>query len=259
MQNGTQMTINFVSKRHSPGYIVLSFIVCYIGSWTTLELAHRRTAVNGWHNWHVKLLVVELRLIIHRGLLLGCSFSMGGMAVWCMHFIGNYAIILGEGEGMQAAYNPGITAFACIFPIVITSITFLVVSLESTFNYVRVGLGGTFAGLGFCGAYFAGQTRISNYNCYYDVAFVAAAVILAVITNISALGIYSWFRSTWSADWWLRGICAFLFAGAVSGMFWLASSGTLYEMKLDVGLNPGVRTATIISVLVLVSKTCPSV
>jgi len=177
---------------------------------------------------------------------------MGGMAVWCMHFIGNYAIILGAGGGMQAAYSPGITVLACLFPIVITGITFLVITLDDTFSCVRVGLGGTLAGLGFCGAYYAGQTHIANYNCFYDLPFVIAAVLLSVITNISAIGIYSWFRATWSADWWLRGVCSFLLAGAVSGMFWLSSSGTLYQMKREVGPSPGVRTATIISVLVLV-------
>jgi len=182
---------------------------------------------------------------------------MGGMAVWCMHFIGNYAIILGEGDGMQAAYNPGITVFACLFPIIITGITFLVVALEDTFSYVRVGLGGTLAGLGFCGAYYAGQIHLSNYKCFYDLPFVIAAVLLSVTTNISAFGIYSWFRSTWSADWWLRGICSFLLSGAVSSMFWLSSSGTLYQMKTDVGPSPQGRTATIISVLVLVSGNAP--
>jgi len=154
---------------------------------------------------------------------------------------------------MQAAYSPGMTALACLLPIIITSITFLVVASENKFNYTRVGLGGTLAGVGFCGAYYVGQTHISNYNCYHDLVFVVAAVLLAVITNIIAIGIYSWYRSTWSADWWLRGICSFLLAGAVSGMFWLSSSGTLYQMKKEVGPNSGTRTARTISVLVLVS------
>ena len=179
---------------------------------------------------------------------------MGGMAVWCMHFIGNYAIILGEGKGMQAAYNPGMTVLACLFPIVITAMTFLVVASDHTFSYVRVGLGGTLAGLGFCGAYYAGQAHISNYNCLYDIKFVVAAVILAVVTNISGIGIYSWFRSTWGPDWWLRAICALLLAVAISGMFWLSSLGTMYQIKTGVGPSSGMRTATTISVLVLVSN-----
>ena len=36
-----------------PGYLVLSFIISCIGSWTTLELINRRTSSKGWFNWHV--------------------------------------------------------------------------------------------------------------------------------------------------------------------------------------------------------------
>jgi len=53
IHNASHMNVEFVLKSHSSGFILLSFVVCFIGSWTTLELAHRRTAMNGWHNWYV--------------------------------------------------------------------------------------------------------------------------------------------------------------------------------------------------------------
>jgi NO-binding membrane sensor protein with MHYT domain len=40
-----------VPKDFSPGYVVLSYIISYIGAWTTLELINRRTAGKGLYNW----------------------------------------------------------------------------------------------------------------------------------------------------------------------------------------------------------------
>ena len=41
---------DIVARSFIPGYIVLSYIVSYIGSVTTLELIHRRTSGRGVHN-----------------------------------------------------------------------------------------------------------------------------------------------------------------------------------------------------------------
>lgn len=40
-----------VQKHLAPGFVALSFIVSFIGSWTTLELINRRTSTKGWYNW----------------------------------------------------------------------------------------------------------------------------------------------------------------------------------------------------------------
>ncbi len=40
-----------VSRSFTPDYIFLSYLVSYIGAWTTLELLQRRTAGRGLYNW----------------------------------------------------------------------------------------------------------------------------------------------------------------------------------------------------------------
>ncbi len=42
-----------VPRTFTTGYIVLSYIVSYVGALTTLELIHRRTADTGLYNWYV--------------------------------------------------------------------------------------------------------------------------------------------------------------------------------------------------------------
>ena len=51
-----------VPKSFSPGYVVLSYVVSYVGAWTTLELLNRRTAMRGYYNWQVLFIAHPLRL-----------------------------------------------------------------------------------------------------------------------------------------------------------------------------------------------------
>lgn len=44
-----------VPRHFLVGYIVLSYIVSYVGTWTTLELFNLRTAGRGLYNWFVGL------------------------------------------------------------------------------------------------------------------------------------------------------------------------------------------------------------
>jgi NO-binding membrane sensor protein with MHYT domain len=42
-----------VPRSFIAGYVVLSYLVSFIGAWTTLELLNRRTAGKGFYNWYV--------------------------------------------------------------------------------------------------------------------------------------------------------------------------------------------------------------
>ena len=56
-----------VPSSRSPGYIVLSYLVSYVGCLTALELLLRRTHHGGYYNWF---------------LLGGAATAMGGVAIW---------------------------------------------------------------------------------------------------------------------------------------------------------------------------------
>jgi NO-binding membrane sensor protein with MHYT domain len=181
---------------------------------------------------------------------------MGGIGIWCMHFIGNRAIILGDGsDALQISYSPGFTALSFFIPVIVLFMAFAAVGANEEISLVRLGLGGTLAGLGVCGMHYLGQAGITNYDCVYYVAYVVGAAIIAITAATAALGIFFVFRATWNASWWKRGICAVILAGAVSGMHWLASVGTQYRLKEDAGFRSNnSRNATTISVIVLVSN-----
>ncbi|KAJ5952284.1 uncharacterized protein N7479_010697 [Penicillium vulpinum] len=196
------------------GYIVLSYVISAMGCITTLELLHRRTSRSGLYNWY---------------LLLTSSITMGGIGIWCMHFIGNRAIVLGEGEAnVQAMYNVAFTGTSFVLPVVVLLFAFYAVGVEEKAGYTRIFIGGLLTGSSVCGMHYVGQLGISNYRCSYHTENVVGAAIIAIVSSTAALGIFFRWRATWTDSWWRRGICACLLAGAVSGMHWTAAVGTVY-------------------------------
>jgi NO-binding membrane sensor protein with MHYT domain len=173
-----------------------------------------------------------------------------------MHFIGNRAIILGDGSvALQISYSAALTAVSFFLPIVVLFMAFAAVGANEEISLVRLALGGTLAGLGVCGMHYLGQASVTNYDCQYYVAYVVGSAIIAITAATAALGIFFVFRAAWNAAWWKRGICALILAGAVSGMHWLASTGTQYRLKYGAGFTSNnSRNATTISVIILVSN-----
>jgi NO-binding membrane sensor protein with MHYT domain len=180
---------------------------------------------------------------------------MGGIAIWCMHYIGNRAIILGQGEAiMQIAYNPGITIASFFVPIIVLLAAFIAVGSNDIVSIIRVAIGGALAGLAICGMHYLGQASVSNYICVYEVTNVVGAAAIAVVASITALSVFFILRAAWSSSWWKRALTAVILAGAVSGMHWLASVGTQYRLRqVDITAGQNLSTeSTVIVVIVLV-------
>jgi NO-binding membrane sensor protein with MHYT domain len=179
---------------------------------------------------------------------------MGGVAIWGMHFIGNRAIILGEGQiQIQIAYSSTFTAFSFFLPVAVLFLAFWVVELNEIVSMTRIIIGSVLAGFGICGMHYLGQAGISNYECVYMVAYVIGAGAIAVSASGGALALFFLFWSSWSTTWWKRAVTANVLAVAVSGMHWLASVGTQYRLKsVDSSFNQFSSTSTVIVVIVLV-------
>ncbi|KAK6524302.1 hypothetical protein TWF694_005955 [Orbilia ellipsospora] len=198
-------------------YVALSYAVSYIGSVTTLELLHRRTGSRGWYNW---------------SLLVGSAISMGSIAIWGMHFIGNRAIILDYGvDSHQLMYNSSFTALSFFLPIIVLLSAYMFIGTNEDVSKTRVSIGGTTAGLAVVLMHYLGQFGISNYTSVYKIAFVVGSVIIALAASNVALLIFFVSRAQWAGTFWKRICCGFVLAGAVSGMHWLATVGTSYRLR----------------------------
>ncbi|KAK4038646.1 hypothetical protein C8A01DRAFT_47780 [Parachaetomium inaequale] len=203
-----------------PALLVLSYVISLVGAASTLELIHRRTSRRGYYN---------------NLLLLGAAITMGGVSIWSMHYIGNRATTLLDGEpGLQIAYSVGVTVASFFVPIFVLLVAFFVVTGTSSsgnrISWWRVTTAGTLSGGAICGMHYLGNASISNYRCSYVVGFVAGSVAIAAVASTVALSLFFVFRSSWTNSWWKRVGCAFVLAGAVSGMHWCAVMGTRYTL-----------------------------
>ncbi|PWY84864.1 MHYT domain signaling protein [Aspergillus heteromorphus CBS 117.55] len=199
------------------GFIFLAYVVSVMGCTTTLELLHRRTSRAGLYNWY---------------LLLTSSITMGGVGIWCMHYIGNRAIVLGDGQQqMQIIYSMKFTGVSFVLPVVVLLVAFYSIGASEKASYVRILIGGTLTGGAVCAMHYIGQLGISNYSCSYQSANIAGATIIAVFASIVALTVFFRWRATWTDSWWRRAICGCVLALAVSGMHWTAAVGTRYRNR----------------------------
>ncbi|UNI22216.1 hypothetical protein JDV02_008125 [Purpureocillium takamizusanense] len=199
------------------GFVCLSYAISLIGTSTTLELIRRRTSHRGVHN----LL-----------LLVGAAISMGGIAIWSMHFIGNRAIYMLNGqESFQIAYSTSLTVLSLLVPILVLILAFLAVSGNGRIQWWRIGLAGLLSGGAICGMHYLADSSISNYTSSYKISYVVGSAIIAVSASATALAVFFVFETTWKGVWWKRLGCAMILAGAVSGMHWCAAVGTSYRLR----------------------------
>ncbi|ETS77585.1 hypothetical protein PFICI_11459 [Pestalotiopsis fici W106-1] len=226
-----------VPRSFNAGFVALSYVVSFIGAASTLELINRRTSRNG---------------LVNHLVLLSASITMGGIAIWCMHFIGNRAIDLAEGEpALQIVYSSGFTALSFFLPILVLLMAFLAVGTDKV-SWWRIVVGGALAGGAICGMHYVGNASINNYTCLYSTVNVVGAALIAVAASIVSLALFFAFRQAWTTSRWKRGMCAIVLAGAVSGMHWCASTGTQYRLiHLNSGGNQLSRNITVIVVICL--------
>ncbi|KAK6857154.1 hypothetical protein PG995_007341 [Apiospora arundinis] len=240
----TRFTGHAVPVSFDPGFVILSYVVSLIGAGCTLELINRRTSLKGLYN-HL--------------LLVGAAVSMGGIAIWSMHYIGNRAIIILHDEPeLQIVYSSGITAASFFLPIFVLLLAFVAVgSTNDEVPWWRVACAGFLSGGAICGMHYLGNASITNYHCEYTLGNVVGASVIAVSASTIALSLFFVFRAAWTNSWPKKTGCMFLLAGAVSGMHWCAAIGTQYSL-LDPstaanggGSGGNSRTATTAVVIIL--------
>lgn len=163
-------------------------------------------------------------------MLLTSSIAMGGIGIWSMHFIGNRAVILGDGDShIQILYSVPYTGLSFVCPVLILFTAFYTVGASEKAGYLRIISGGVLTGAAVFGMHYIGQMGISNYNLDYHVANFVGSFVIAILASTVALAIFFRWKATWTDCWWRRVICGVFLAGAVSGMHWTATVGTLYR------------------------------
>jgi NO-binding membrane sensor protein with MHYT domain len=175
-----------------------------------------------------------------------------------MHFIGNRAITLGNGElQLQLAYNSGFTALSAFLPIVFLFVALSLFELrhpsETLFWPILVGAG-FITGLSITGMHYVGNFGINNYQLHNPAPYVLGAAAIAIVASIVALSMFYYFRERWVNSFAKRLVSALVLATAVSGMHWLASVGTTYTLKRAIILQADNRNINLIVAMICVSS-----
>lgn len=226
----------------TPWVIVLSCFVSFLGSATTVELLHRRQTRRG--------LVCQF----HLGL---CAVCFGLVAIWCMHFVGNKAIVMGDGRhDIQLSYSSGYTALSALLPVFGLYLGFSAVDRygkSKKLLHPSLVVTGLTAGLSIMGMHYIGNLGTSNYDLQHNRANIIGAAAISVFDCWFSFTLFFHLREQWMNDWWLRMPCAVLLAAAVSGMHWTASVGTTYSLKIERVTNRETQDLNVILACVLVS------
>lgn len=151
-----------------------------------------------------------------------------------MHFIGNRAIILGDGEAdIQLVYDPGYSVLSVILPVIGLSIAFAVAELRfrsHLLHNIALIATGAFAGLSIVGMHYMGNFGIKNYTLNYRPRFFWASIVIAIGDCLLVLHIFYTWRDKWINDARKRFLCALALAGGVSAMHFTASTNCVYKL-----------------------------
>jgi len=215
---GSKPHISFV-----PYLIFCSYLVSLVGAFTTVELLHRRVGGAGWRSW------VQLA---------GCAVSFGLVAIWCMHFVGNRAIVMGDGEDeIQLYYSQTYTAVSAILPVVVIFLGLMIAdkfykgSQRAITRFASIGVCGLCAGAAVTEMHYLGNYGTTNYHLQLSWPHVIGAAGIAVAACLTSFSLFFHWSKHWMNNIWRRIIVACFLAIAVSGMHWTAAAGTWYEVK----------------------------
>jgi NO-binding membrane sensor protein with MHYT domain len=177
-----------------------------------------------------------------------------------MHFVGNRAIILGDGEeAIQLYYSSTYTAVSAVLPVVVIFLGLLIAdrfyngSRRALTRYSALLVCGLCAGAAVTEMHYLGNNGTTNYRLELSWPHVFGAAAIAVGACLISFGLFFHWSGLWMNNIWRRIFVACFLALAVSGMHWTAAAGTWYVLQ---GYHKGSgqeRNVNLIIALCLVS------
>lgn len=165
---------------------------------------------------------------------------------------------MGDGESeLQLDYNAGFTALSAFLPIIFLFIALSIFEIKSskqgTVFWPLLIVSGFIAGLSITGMHYVGNFGISNYHLNSPAPYIIGAGAIAIGASIAAFSLFFYFREKWVNSFQKRMASSVVLASAVSGMHWVASVGTTYNLKRAISLRAEKRNVNLIVAMVCVS------
>lgn len=173
-----------------------------------------------------------------------------------MHFIGNRAIVLGDGDpGLQLYYNPGFTALTVFLPIGALFAAFTIADRRHHGKkqlFASLLASGIVAAQAIVGMHYTASVGVVNYTIHYDGKYIGGAIVIASAACVTALTLIFMLQDRWISILPYRIMAAIVLAGAVCSMHFEATMGTSYQLKHPHVNDPRSRNMNVIIATVLV-------
>lgn len=173
-----------------------------------------------------------------------------------MHFVGNRAIVLGDGEDeIQLYYSSTYTAVSAVLPIIVIFLGFLLADLffkgskNTTTRYLALLMCGVCCGAAVTEMHYLGNNGTTDYRLEPAWQYIVGAASIAVGACCIAFGLFFHWSGHWMNTLWRRTIVSCFLAVAVSGMHWTAAAGTVYELR---GYHKGSINARNVNLIIAV-------
>jgi PAS domain S-box-containing protein len=152
---------------HDPIFVLLSFLVAVLGSWTALDLFRR----------------VRTHLGQARFAWLAIAALAMGLSIWSMHFVA----MLGFDPGSAVRYDPLLTLVSLVLAIGATGGAFFVAARERA-QLAHVLLAGAAMGVGICLMHYVGMAALRTaVSLGYDAGLVFLSLVIAAAASTAAL------------------------------------------------------------------------
>jgi len=168
-----------VHGTHDAVYVATSIAFALIGSFAALVSAVRIPSADG---------AARFRWIT------AAAISLGGGAIWSMHFIGMLGYHVGD---RQIVYNLPLTALSLVIAIVASGVGLAVVGTNPR-NRARLVFSGLLTGLGVGAMHYTGMAAMRvGSKVTYQPELVAASLAIAVMAALAAFWIAYRVRTMW--------------------------------------------------------------
>ncbi len=163
---------NSIQGTFDPWWVVLSYLVAVLASFTALDLAGRIREHSGW----AKALWIS-----------GGALTLGG-GVWSMHFIGMLALKL----PVDVQYDPGTTFLSFAFVALSAGCAFIIYTALQTLS-LRIGLGSLLLGGGIAAMHYSGMAAM-RMETQYHLPLAGGSILIAIAASAAALWLFHLFN-----------------------------------------------------------------
>lgn len=187
--------------------VILSFLISVFGAFTGLQITNgmKSSQQGASATW-----------------IIAAAVSLGGGAIWTMHFIG----MLAYQVPMDVGYKPGLTFLSLLIAVVAVGIG-LYIAVSGALSITRLLGAGMFTGLAVASMHYLGMAAmVMPGEMVYDKTLVGASIVIAIVAATVAL----WLAVNLKGTLLMLG-SAVIMAVAVCGMHYtgMAAMGMVHD------------------------------